>query len=77
MSNNPKENRGVWGMDWPEEAGSKYGGGGGRGSKSEDELFLKMVDWDDNNYIMGAGTRAGSDANTTDGDPNSSIMSIN
>jgi len=67
MSNNPKENRGVWGMDWPEEAGSKYGGGGGRGSKSEDELFLKMVDWDDNNYIMGAGTRAGSDANTTDG----------
>ena len=42
-------------MDWPAV------GGGGSGELSEEELFVRMCAWDDSNYILGAGTRAGSD----------------
>ena len=50
-------------MKWPE-----VGGGCAIGSEiDEEELFMKMCAWDDQNYIMGAGTRAGSDNKTTDG----------
>ena len=34
---------------------------------TEDELFLKMVAWDQTNYIVGAGTSGTSDKNSTDG----------
>ena len=45
----------IWQMDWPAV------GGGGSGELSEEELFVRMCAWDDSNYILGAGTRAGSD----------------
>ena len=34
---------------------------------SKNELFERMCAWDDNNFIMAAGTKAGSDSNDTDG----------
>lgn len=33
----------------------------------QEDVFMRMCAWDDKNYIMGAGTRAGSDRNKTDG----------
>ena len=42
-------------------------GGGGSGTLGEGELFERMCAWDDANFILGAGTKAGSDRNTTDG----------
>ena len=64
LGNSPKEGfRGLWPMKWPE-----VGGGGAIGSEiDEEELFMKMCAWDDQNYIMGAGTKSGSDKNSTDG----------
>jgi hypothetical protein len=54
---------GLWPMAWPE-----VGGGGGKDVKlSEDELFARMCAWDAKNYILGAGTKAGSDTENTDG----------
>lgn len=44
---------GVWEVDWPEV------GGGGFGGLHEDELFMKMFAWDQTNYIVAAGTKAG------------------
>jgi hypothetical protein len=54
---------GLWPMAWPE-----VGGGGGKDVKlSEDQLFARMCAWDAKNYILGAGTKAGSDTENTDG----------
>merc|ERR1719201_2088958 len=50
-------------MKWPEVGG----GGGMDDSYSQDELFSKMCAWDQANFIMGAGTRSGSDTEMTDG----------
>jgi hypothetical protein len=36
-------------------------------SLSADELFTRMCAWDDANYILGCGTKEGSDTETTDG----------
>lgn len=48
---------------WP-----KVGGGGGVEKElTENELFLKMVAWDKQNYIVGAGTKGTSDKNSTGG----------
>lgn len=50
-------------MPWP-----KVGGGGGQFLEiDEEELFMKMCAWDDENYIVGAGTTGSSDAHKTDG----------
>mmetsp|Transcript_43540 Transcript_43540/g.105553 ORF Transcript_43540/g.105553 Transcript_43540/m.105553 type:complete len:694 (-) Transcript_43540:44-2125(-) len=53
----------MWQVDWP-----KVGGGGSRNLElTEEQLFLKMVAWDETNYIVGAGTSGTSDKNSTDG----------
>lgn len=55
--------QGLWPMPWPEVGG----GGEIQAVVGENEMFEKMCAWDDMNYIMAAGTKAGSDTNTTDG----------
>jgi len=55
--------QGLWPMKWPEV------GGGGAVSTAidEEQLFMKLCAWDDANYIMAAGTKAGAEAEATDG----------
>jgi len=64
LRNSPHDGfQSQWPVAWPE-----VGGGGAMGKEqSEDELFAKMCAWDDSNYLMAAGTRAGSDQNSTHG----------
>lgn len=64
IENSPHKGfKGLWPMKWPE-----VGGGGALGMKvSQDDLFNRMCAWDDNNYIMGCGTKSGSDKNSTEG----------
>lgn len=64
LSNSPHDGfQGLWPMAWPEE-----GGGGDFNTRiSENELFERMCAWDDAGYIIAAGTRPGSDTNSTDG----------
>jgi hypothetical protein len=63
QENNPHANGGMYEMKWPDSTGGEE-----RCTKvSKDELFDKMCKWDQTNYIMAAGTKAGSDTNTTDG----------
>lgn len=58
-----KGSQGLWPMDWP-----VVGGGGDKRAKCGlNEMFERMCAWDDQNYVLAAGTKAGSDANTTDG----------
>ncbi|CAE7748895.1 DEK1 [Symbiodinium pilosum] len=53
----------IWRMDWPE-----VGGGGDKRTKcGHNEMFERMCAWDDQNYVLAAGTKAGSDSNDTDG----------
>ena len=53
----------VYQMPWP-----KVGGGGDETLElDEEELFMRMCAWDDENYIVGAGTSGTSDKNSTDG----------
>ena len=63
-ANSPHQGfRGLWPMAWPE-----LGGGGEYSARlDENELFERMCAWDDADYIMGCGTKAGSDSETTDG----------
>jgi len=63
-ANSPHEGfSGLWPMAWPEA-----GGGGARDLElSMEDLFARMCVWDDKNYIMGAGTKSGSDSEKTDG----------
>lgn len=64
LTNSPHDGfQGLWPMAWPD-----VGGGGELNEEVDSEaLFEKMCAWDDTNYIMAAGTRAGSDRNKTDG----------
>lgn len=64
LANSPHDGfQGLWPMKWPD-----VGGGGALNTGiSADELFKKMCEWDDANFIMGAGTRSGSDTEQTDG----------
>jgi hypothetical protein len=53
----------LWKVNWP-----KVGGGGSEDLKlNEDELFRKIVAWDENNFLIGAGTDGISDKVSTDG----------
>jgi hypothetical protein len=53
----------CWRVDWP-----NVGGGGDANLElTEDELFQKVILWDENNYLIGAGTDGSSDKNTTNG----------
>jgi hypothetical protein len=51
----------MWPSAWP-----KIGGGGNKGLTS-DQLFKRMCQWDDANYLIGAASEGVSDKNTTDG----------
>eukprot|EP00316_Scyphosphaera_apsteinii_P019989 CAMPEP_0119329142 /NCGR_PEP_ID=MMETSP1333-20130426/75161_1 /TAXON_ID=418940 /ORGANISM="Scyphosphaera apsteinii, Strain RCC1455" /LENGTH=633 /DNA_ID=CAMNT_0007338191 /DNA_START=88 /DNA_END=1989 /DNA_ORIENTATION=- len=64
LANSPHDGFcGVWPMKWPE-----VGGGGGLDLKLEiEELFVRMCAWDDANFILAAGTKAGSDRMTDNG----------
>ena len=64
LANSPHDGfQGLWPMKWPE-----VGGGGDFGTEIDiEELFEKMCAWDDQNFIMAAGTKAGSDTKTTSG----------
>ena len=63
-ANSPHDGEiGMWPMPWP-----KVGGGGEADLElTQDELFLRLVAWDQVNYIVGAGTGGTSDKNSTDG----------
>eukprot|EP00977_Amphora_coffeiformis_P007216 scaffold1569_cov171-Amphora_coffeaeformis.AAC.2 len=53
----------MWRCPWP-----RVGGGGDLDKEfTADELFKKMCAWDEENYIVGAGTGGTSDKNKTDG----------
>lgn len=61
-ANSPHDgDQSMWPVEWPEV------GGGGNKELSEDELFLRLVAWDQENYIVAAGTKGKSDKNTTGG----------
>ena len=63
-ANSPHDGSGsLWGMPWPEVGG----GGDASLSLTRDELFVRMCAWDACNFILGAGTKAGSDTESTDG----------
>ena len=63
----PKNFRALWPMEWP-EVGSEGGGGRERHLElSPEDLFERMCHWDDHNFIMGAGSKAGSDKRRTKG----------
>lgn len=62
--NCPQENNSdMWRVAWPEV------GGGGAISKelTKEELFMKMFAWDNENFIVAAGTNGTSDKELTDG----------
>ena len=48
---------------WPNEWPNVGGGGASTLQLNDDELFARMIEWDNEDYIMGAGT-AGSDTDT-------------
>ena len=64
LANSPHDGfTALWPSAWP-----ATGGGGEMGREmTADELFERLCAWDDKNYIMGAGTKAGSDSESTDG----------
>jgi len=64
LANSPHDGfKGLWPSAWPE-----VGGGGAVGTKiSPQDMFLRMCQWEDEEFIMGCGTKAGSDSNDTDG----------
>ena len=64
LANSPHDGfASLWPMVWPE-----VGGGGAMDLElSDDDLFERMCAWDDTNFLIAAGTVAGSDTNDTDG----------
>jgi len=61
----------VWQVAWP-----KVGGGGGTKELTQEELFMKMCAWDDENYIVGASVDGVSDKHRTDGMVNNHAYSV-
>ena len=64
LGNSPHDGfQGNWPSAWP-----KVGGGGDMHLRlNENDLFERMCEWDDHNFIMAAGTKSGSDSESTDG----------
>ncbi|CAB9518072.1 Calpain-1 catalytic subunit [Seminavis robusta] len=61
-SNSPHDSSSMlWKVSWPKA------GGGGDGDLTEDELFQRIITWDEHNFLIGAATAGTSDRNTTDG----------
>lgn len=53
----------IYQVDWP-----PVGGGGDLTLElTEDELYIRIVTWDENNYLLGAATSGSSDKQSTDG----------
>ncbi|KAL3924628.1 MAG: hypothetical protein SGILL_000929 [Bacillariaceae sp.] len=52
-TNSPQDSdQSVWKVSWP-----KVGGGGSSSTElAQDKLFLRMMAWNDNNFLIGAGT---------------------
>ncbi|KAL3921073.1 MAG: hypothetical protein SGILL_002941, partial [Bacillariaceae sp.] len=50
--------QGIWEVPWPD---------GEHDLLDEDDLFVRMCEWSDCNYLIAASTKGASDANTTDG----------
>jgi hypothetical protein len=66
-SNSPHDsNESYWNVDWPSVGGGCADGDISKGI-SANELFYKIVAWDQTNYLIGAATVGNSDAITTDG----------
>lgn len=63
-ANSPHDGEtGMWQCAWP-----KVGGGGDANLElNQNELFQRMVAWDKQNYIVGAGTKGTSDKHSTGG----------
>jgi len=64
LANSPHDGfKGIWPSAWP-----AVGGGGALDQKVDaNEMFDRMCAFDDENYLMGCGTKAGSDSEATDG----------
>jgi hypothetical protein len=64
LANSPHEGfQGLWPMAWPE-----VGGGGDLDQVLDQKVFFeRMCAWDDSNFILGAGSKAGSDKQNTEG----------
>merc|ERR1712226_594996 len=64
MANSPQDGfPGLWPAPWPD-----VGGGGASDMRlSQDELFRRMITWQDANYIMACGTAPGSDTHDVGG----------
>jgi len=64
LANSPHDGfQGKWENEWPE-----VGGGGEIGTKVDDNsMFERMCAWDDEDFIMCAGTRGGSDSESYQG----------
>jgi len=64
QKNSPKETfSGLWPNEWPEVGG----GGAVQSTLGGTELFRRMCLWEDQDFLMAAGTRDGSDENNVDG----------
>jgi Calpain family cysteine protease len=63
-SNSPHDsNPSIFRVDWP------LVGGGGKSERelNEDELYQRVLAWDENNFLIGAATSGSSDKMSTDG----------
>lgn len=64
LKNSPKDNSSTLSpIDWPD-----VGGGGSMRERLDDkDLFQRLFEWDEHNFMLAAGTKSGSDTHTTDG----------
>ena len=63
-SNSPHgSNPAIWRVDWP----SVGGGGDQKLDLTQDELYARIVAWDEHNFLIGAASGGVSDKQTTDG----------
>jgi len=63
-TNSPHDSdQSLWSVPWP-----RVGGGGDADTElTQEELFDRIVAWDETNYLIGAGTDGSSDQESTDG----------